>query len=220
MRRLLTPILSIALVMTACSPADEAGDDSTTTSGAADTTTSAAAERTTTAAAETTTTTAAETTTTAPAATGGPSCVEGDWVFGPEGFVEAMRSVMTEEGMEGSEVAATDGTYTISFASDGTYTGVREDWGFSLATPDGTVVVSVSGEESGVWSADDSTITVTIESSDAQVSARVEADGQTFELPNSPVPVPEAIAESSSYECDSDTLTVTTDEATFQLDRA
>jgi hypothetical protein len=221
MRRHLTLLLSVVLVVAACSPADEAGDESTSTTAGAETTEAAPETTTTEAVEEPTTTVAAETTTTAaPAAAGGPSCIEGDWVFGSEAFVEAMRSVMSEQELEGSDVAATDGTYTISFAADGTYTGVREDWGFSIVTPDGTVVVTISGEESGAWSADDSTITVSIESSEAQVSARVEADGQTFELPNSPVQVPEAIAESSSYQCDSDTLTLTNDEATFQLDRA
>lgn len=223
MRRLLTLLLSVGLIVAGCSSGDEGGDESTTTSSAAATeTTDASREETTTTEAEVETTTTADATTTteAPASVGGPSCIEGDWVFGSEGFVEAMRSAMTAQELEGSDVEATDGTYTISFASDGTYTGVRDEWGFSVVTPDGNVVIRVSGEESGVWSADDSTITVTIESSDVQVSASVEADGQTFELPSSPVQVPEAIAESSSYQCDSDTLTVTTDEFTFELDRA
>lgn len=222
MRRLLTLLFALGLIVAACSPSDEAGDDSTTTTAATATTEAAPDETTTTAAAEeTTTTAAAETTTTAaPAGAGGPSCIEGDWVFGSDQFVEAMRSVMTDQELEGTDVAATDGTYTVSFASDGTYTGVREDWGFAIETPDGSVVVRVNGEESGTWSADDSTITVSMESSDIQVSASVEADGQTFEMPNSPVEPPEAIAESSSYQCDSDTLTVTTDEITFELDRA
>ncbi|MGD2042878.1 MAG: hypothetical protein PVJ28_04450 [Acidimicrobiia bacterium] len=223
MRRLLTLLMSVGLIVAACSSADEGADESTTTAAHGSETTEAASDETTTTEAEDepTTTAAAETTTTAaPASAGGPSCIEGDWLFGTEGFVEAMRSAMTAQDLEGTDIASTDGTYTISFASDGTYTGVREDWGWSVATPDGTIVIAVSGEETGMWSADDSTITVTIEASDVQVSASVEADGQTFELPNSPVEVPEAIAESSSYQCDSDTLTVTTGEFTFQLDRA
>ena len=52
------------------------------------------------------------------------------------------------------------------------------------------------------------------------VSATIEADGQSFELPTSPVEVPEAIAEASTYQCDASTLTVNTDEFTFTLDRA
>lgn len=223
MRRLFTLILSVALIATACSSDDGAGETTTTASAETESTEASPEETTTTAAEEATTTTAAEATTTtgaAPASPGGSSCVEGDWVFGAEGFVEAMRSVMTDQDLEGAEVEATDGTYTISFAPDGTYTGVRDDWGFSVVTPDGTVVVMVNGDETGTWSADDSALTVAIEASDVQVSAQVVADGQTIDLPNSPVPVPEAIAESSSYDCDSDTLTVTTEEVTFELDRA
>lgn len=222
MRKLLALLLSVGLVVAACSPGDEAADESTTTSAATETTEAGPEETTTTETdVETTTTAAVETTTTAaPAAAGGPSCIEGDWLFGNEGFVEAMRAVMTEQEVGSSEIAATDGTYTISFASDGTYTGVREDWGFMVGTEEGTVVIRINGEETGTWSADDSTITVALESSNAQVSATVESEGQTFELPNSPVEVPEAIAESSPYQCDADTLTVTTDEITFELDRA
>lgn len=221
MRRLLILLLSVGLIVAACSSGDEGGDESTSTSAATETTEASPEETTTSEAEEETTTTAEPTTTTeAPASAGGPSCVEGDWVFDSEAFVEVMRSFMTESEVADGEVEATDGTYTISLAPDGTYTGVREDWGFSIASADGTVVIRVNGEESGTWSADDSTITVSIEASDAQVSASVESDGQTFELPSSPVEIPEAIAESSSYQCDADTLTVTTDEATFVLDRA
>lgn len=222
MRRLLTLLLSVGLILAACSSSDEAGDESTTTSSETTETTEASPDVTTTSEPEEETTTSAEPTTTteAPASSGGPSCIEGDWVFDSQAFVEVMRSFMTESEVAEGEVEATDGTYTISFASDGTYTGVREDWGFAVGSADGTVVIRVNGEESGTWSADDSTITVSLESSDVQVSASVESDGQTFELPNSPVEVPEAIAESSSYQCDSDTLTVTTDEVTFVMDRA
>jgi hypothetical protein len=218
MRRPLILIVTLALVASACS-GDDAGD--TTTSAPDETTSTAEAEEATTTAAADTTTTAAETTTTAAAMTsGGPSCIEGDWIFASEGFVEAMKAAMTGQEFEGTEIEPTDGTYTVSFAGDGTYTGVRDEWGWSIETPDGAITVMVSGEETGAWSADDTTISVSVESSDVQVSATVEADGQSLQLPNSPVPVPEAIVESTNYECDSDTLTVTTDEATFVLDRA
>jgi hypothetical protein len=131
-----------------------------------------------------------------------------------------MESAMNDADMAGASVEPTDGTYTVTFEPNGTYTGVRDEWGFAVDSPDGSVVIQMDGTETGSWSADGSTMTLQIDGSDVQVSARVEADGQSFELPNSPVQVPEAIAESSPYECDSDTLTVNTGEFTFVLDRA
>lgn len=128
--------------------------------------------------------------------------------------------MMTETEMAGAEVTATDGTYLVTFNSDGSFEAVRDGWGFSVSASEGTFIISIDGEEEGTWSADESTITVSITGGDVNVSARVEADGQTIELPNSPVEVPDTIAEASSYQCDSDTLSVTTEEITFVLERA
>jgi hypothetical protein len=208
------------LLLTACSSGD--GSDDTTTSVAAEvTTTESGLTDTTEPPAETTTTaTEDDDTTTTAGSTGGASCVEGSWLFGGETFVAAMESAMNDADMAGASVEPTDGTYTVTFEPNGTYTGVRDEWGFAVDSPDGSVVIQMDGTETGSWSADGSTMTLQIDGSDVQVSARVEADGQSFELPNSPVQVPEAIAESSPYECDSDTLTVNTGEFTFVLDRA
>jgi hypothetical protein len=208
------------LLLTACSSGD--GSDDTTTSVAAEvTTTESGLTDTTEPPAETTTTaTEDDDTTTTAGSTGGASCVEGSWLFGGETFVAAMESAMNDADMAGASVEPTDGTYTVTFEPNGTYTGVRDEWGFAVDSPDGSVVIQMDGTETGSWSADGSTMTLQIDGSDVQVSARVEADGQSFELPNSPVQVPEAIAESSPYECDSDTLAVNTGEFTFVLDRA
>ncbi|MFZ0013352.1 MAG: hypothetical protein WAL25_04470 [Acidimicrobiia bacterium] len=220
MRKLALFSVFVGLLLAACSPGDAAGD--TTTSLAAEVTTSESGSTDTTEPPPeaTTTTMADEETTTTAAATGGASCVEGSWVFGAETFLAAMESAMTDADMAGAEVEPTDGTYTVTFEPDGTFTGVRDEWGFAVDSPDGRIVIEMDGTETGTWSADGSTMTVQMDVSDVQVSARVEADGQSFELPTSPVQVPEAIAESSPYQCDSDTLSVNTGEFMFVLDRA
>lgn len=205
------------LVLAACGSSDDAGGDSTTTTHTPETTVEESPD--TTDAPEQTTTTEAVTTT-APAAAGGSSCIEGQWNFGSDTFVEVMNSMISDTEMGDAEVLPTDGTYLVTFEPDGTFTGERDDWGFSVVSSEGTFVVSIDGSETGTWSADASTVTVSVASSDVVVTARAEVDGQTITLPNSPVAVPETIAQASAYDCTSDTLTVTTDEFAFVLDRA
>lgn len=219
MRRLLTAFFAFSLIISACTSSGT--DETTTTADSVEETTTTADTSDTTMAETTTTTAAAETTTTVEATgSGGPSCLEGQWLFGSESFLAAMQSAMTEADMDGAEIVPNDGVYTVTFNSDGTFTGVREDWGFTVSTSDGDFVITMDGEEEGTWSADADTITVSISSTNVQVTAQVEVDGETFVLPETPVDVPDAIAEESSYSCDSNTLTVTTSDITFVLERA
>ena len=214
MRRLTTLLLALGLVLAACSPGgDEGTDSTTTTSGEVTSTTGAQAV-------DTTTTVAAETTTTEAPSSQGSSCVEGSWLLTADGFVEIMQGLLSESELGDTEITPADGTYVVTFDSGGTFTGVRDDWGFSVATDEGTFHIRINGMEDGTWSADDTTITVQVTSSDVVVSAQAEVDGQVLDIPNSPVDVPEAIAESSNYTCDGDTLTVTTQDISFNLERA
>lgn len=203
----------IGLVSVACSPD---GSESTTTSaeGGPTTTVSSAETTTTEAAPETTTTTEP------PSASGGAGCVEGTWILDTSSFIASMQALFTEEGFGADSLTPNEGTYTVTLASDGTFTAERADWGFSVVTADGTFTMSVNGSESGTWTADDATMTVTISSSDVTVSSTAEVDGQVVTLPESPVDVPDAVAEDSAYSCDGDVLTVTTDEVVITLNRA
>ncbi len=216
MRRSSTIFLALALVLAACSPSD--GDDGTTTTadaGSEATTTQPQPDETTTTEAE------VETTTTQAEATGGSSCVEGDWLLSAENFTSVMEQAASETAEVGdAEIIPAEGTYVVTMAPDGTFTGVRDDWGFSVETADGSFEIRMNGTESGTWSADDTTITVTVATSDVTVDASASFDGQTINLPESPVDVPDAIAESSTYTCNDDQLAVTTEGVTITLDRA
>ncbi len=210
MRKLLLLGLLTSLVAAGCG---SSSDTTTTTTG--QTTTTAGV---TTTSGGITSTTAADATTTS-AVAGGPDCVVGTWVFQSEAFIEAMRQLIAAEG-ESGEVSDTGGTYTVEMAADGTFTAERDEWGFSIATSDGTVVISVSGTDTGTWSATGDTITVETVSSNAEVSVTVETGGQVITLTDSPVDFPEGItAESAPYSCGGDTLTVTTEEYTAVLER-
>lgn len=220
MRRLTLLLMALALVAAACSPGDDEGTESTTTtvSGGDETTTTSGGDD-----GEETTTTAAEvdeTTTTQAPESQSESCVEGDWLLSTESFLATMEDIFSDAELGATEITPSEGTYMVSLDGDGTFTGVRDDWGFSVVTSDGTFHIRINGTEEGTWSADGSTMTVLITSSDVTTSSTVEFDGQTIQVPESPVDVPEALAESSSYTCNDNTLAVTTEGITIEMTRA
>lgn len=207
-----TLLLFVALVMAVagCGSSEE----TTTTTTEASGTTSA---ETTTTAADATTTTAAATTTMAEAA-GGPECLVGAWELDSDQFLEQMRQIFLEEAQI-SEVSELGGSYTVVMSGDGTLTGERDNWGFSVVSSEGTVNISMSGTETGTWSATDSEITIQMTESDVQVSVTVEVDGQEISIGNSPVDIPDAIAENASYSCEGDVLTVASEDFETVLNR-
>jgi hypothetical protein len=213
MRRLFTLTLAVAMVVSACG--GEAEDTTTPTTDGG----SATTEAPTTTVAETTTTEAV-TTTVDSSGNGGPACLEGTWILDNDAFVEALVAAFEESGMDPESLEPNDGLYTIELDPDGTFTGTREDWGFSVVIPEGTFNITVNGTEMGTWSAGDDTMTVTQTGADVSVSATVEADGQQFELPEAPVPIPEAMQTDSSYVCDGDTLRLTTEDVTTVMRRS
>ena len=204
MRRPTALILAIGLAAVACSPSDS--ETTTTTSSEASSTTEAPVETT--------------TTTEAPASAGGSSCVEGTWLLDIQSFISLMEDEFVAAGFGADAISANDGTYVVTMGSDGTFSAERDEWGFTVETEDGTFTMSISGTETGTWSADDSTITVTVDSSDVTVSSTAEVDGQVVTLPNSPVAVPDAVAENSAYQCSGDVLTVTNEGVVITLNRA
>lgn len=215
MRKLPTLAIALALLLAACSPG---GEEDTTTSAPEETGSTAASTETT--ATEATTTTAAPTTTTTEApSSAGADCVEGTWLLDIQSFISLMQEAFTSEGFGADSITANEGTYLVTLSPDGTFTAERDEWGFTVVTGDGTFSMSISGTETGTWSADDTTITVTIDSSDVKVSSTAEVDGQVIEIPESPVDVPDAVAEDSAYTCNGDVLTVTTDDVAITLNR-
>jgi hypothetical protein len=223
MRRFPTLFVAIALVVAACN--GSVGDEATTSAGPAttvgdagttegDTPTTAGGETTTTAAPE------ASTTTPPPATGGGPDCLVGTWVLDSEAFVGALTDLFAETGLDAQSLEANEGTYTVEMDADGTFTGIRDEWGLSIALDEGTFDIVINGTETGTWTADESTLTVSDTESDVSVSASVQVGGQVQEIPESPVDVPEAIASDSEYSCDADTLTVTSEGVTTVMNRA
>lgn len=200
MRRLLNLALALGLVAAACSPSSSSGATSTSTD---DTPTSQPA-----------------TTTTSSAGAGGPDCLVGTWVLDTDSFVEALAEAYAESGIGVTEVTAGGGSFTMTLDADGSMESEREEWGFGVVMAEGTFNIVIDGRETGTWSADDSTMTVDTTDSDLSVSATVEADGQSIDIPSSPVEVPDTIASDSEYSCEGDVLTVVNDGFTSVMNRS
>lgn len=209
MRRLTILFSALTVVLAACAGS---GDETTTTAGTDDPATSAASDAPTTTSSTETTTTARDTTTTSgDSATGTDDCVVGTWTLDDEAFVENFGSVFEEAGMPNTEVTALDGTFTVELGADGSLRGTREDWGFNIATGEGTVILEINGTETGTWAADGSKLTVNIDESDLEISSSFEVDGEVIEMPQDQIPVdtPPGIASNSEYTCSGDTLILT-----------
>lgn len=218
MRKLVTLMLVLGMLTVACGGN---GEGATTTSSPAEPPTSEDAPPTT-EPVETTTTEAADVTTTAAPSAGGDDCLVGTWTLDSEAFVENFDEIMADAGMADSEVTALDGTFTVEMNSDGTYLAVRDEWGFNMATPQGTVILEINGDETGTWSTDGSTLSIDPEQSDLTVDASVEVDGETFPLPGSDVPIeaPPGLATNSEFDCSGDVLTVSNEGVESVLNRS
>lgn len=216
MRRF-TIITALALSVSACG-GSSAEITTTTATTAADTSTSLAT--TTTAAPETTTTTAATATTTTIAATGGGAdCVAGEWDLDSEAFVEQLDAAFGSAAGGDFEVSSNGGEYVIEFAADGTMSSQRTDWGMTMATEQGDIVLTFDGSESGTWAAAGDTLTVSISESDVSVDFSLLVDGELVSLPGGTEAMfstdAATVSGSGTYRCEGDTLTLdTTDDET------
>ena len=202
-----TVLLLLGLVLTACSPADETTADETTTTVDDDTTTSAGEATTTT---QVTTTTTEATTTTAAAASGA-DCLVGEWELDSEAFVEQLTMAMAEEvGGQDITIDFVGGSYTVSLGEDGTFTAVRDEWGWQSAMSEGTFRITIDGTDAGTWSADAGSLTISDIESNSVVTAQAEVEGELIDMPQATVPLADtnAVGDTASYTCTGDTLTV------------
>lgn len=219
MRRLLILVSVVGLIAAGCNGG--AGDTTTTTDDA--TSTTANVPETTTSSAGETTSTVGETTTTAPAASGGPDCLVGTWVLDNDAFVANFGSIFADAGMPGAEVSALGGTFSVELGADGSLNATRDEWGFEMDTGEGVVIIEIDGTETGTWSADESTLTVSTDASDLEVDFSVEVDGEMVEMPSEFQPefdVPQGITTNSTYTCSGDVLTLTNEGVESVLNRA
>ena len=214
MKSRISLLFAVCLVVAACG-----GDssDTTTTLAAEETSTSSGGETTTTG--ETATTAAESTTTTA--GSGGDGCLVGSWDLDDQAFFDQVFAEIDEESTGFGEVTAVSGDFTTTFDSNGSIVAVREEWGFSVATEDGTFNIVINGTQTGTWETDGSTLLLTLDEGDGfDVRASFVSDGEVTVLPAAPMEVPsEALASSSEFSCGGDQLSVTSEGITSEFDR-
>jgi hypothetical protein len=198
MKRFVTLFAVLSLTVAACGGSE--GESTTTISADAETTTTAGVE---------TTTTSGETPTTFTAGGGGDECLLGEWLLDDEAFFAAMEAEFASQADFG-ELTVSDGVFSVTFEADGTVTSVRQDWGFSVASDEGTFNIRVNGDQTGTWETDGSTLSLVLDGGAGLVSeTTIEVDGQVVPLPTSPVNVPtDTFSTSSEFSCDNDNLVV------------
>lgn len=213
--------LALLLIVTACG-----GEDAATTTEAAPTTGDASTETTVAAPTTTTaapTTTMAETTTTAPASPVGADCVAGSWELDSAAFIASLEEAFAAEtGDVPAEITFAGGSYIVDLGADGSMAAVRDAWQFRFETSEGAIVNTIDGTDSGTWSVEGDTMTVTSTNSTTTVSIQAEVDGELIDLPIGSAPQAidqDEFSGSGSFDCSDDTLTVTLDGFTSVFDR-
>lgn len=226
MKSRLSIFFVLCLVVAACGGDGEdtttttaaSADETTTTAGTDETTTTAGDSSTT--AGDTSTTTGAETSTTAGGSAGGDNCLVGSWVLDDQAFFDQVFAEEDEEAAFG-EVTSVSGEFTTTFNANGSVEAVRDDWGFSVVTDEGTFNIVINGTQTGTWETEGSTLLLTLDEGDTfEVEASVIVDGEEIELPSDAMEVPaEALSSSSEFSCSGDDLTVTSEGITSEFDR-
>lgn len=217
MKSRLSLLFAVCLVVAACN-----GDGSGTTTLDAEETTGSSAGETSTTGADITTTTndTAETTTTA-GATGGDNCLVGSWVLDDQAFFDQVFAETDEETTGFGDVTSVSGSFITTLSADGSVEAVRDDWGFSVETEDGTFNIVINGTQTGAWETEGSTLALSLdEGSGFDVQASIVVDGEETVLPSAPEDFPsEALSSSSEFSCSGDDLSVTSEGITSEFDR-
>ena len=202
MRWWLVSGVSAVLLVSACSGG---ADPTTTTAGVAPTSPPTTAPPTTT----------EPTTTTTAAAAGGAECLVGVWELDSQTFVDSIFEVF---GADMPEVVGSfeyvSGTYIVELAADGSFSNTREEWSFEVATSEGALRTTIDGVDSGRYSVEGNTISITDVEQTTVVSLQIEVGGEFVDLPfAAPVEIDtDILLGSAMFVCDGDQLTVTAEE--------
>lgn len=199
MRSIGVVVLAVALLAAACSGGDSESVDESTTAPAVAATTAPA-----------TTSTEAATTTTAVTTQGGAECVVGTWELDSQRFFDSLFETFSGElGMEDAAFEHLSGSYRVAMASDGTFSGIRDEWTFRFTIPEGGFQTIIDGTDTGSYTIDEDQLTMGDISSDTTVTFLAEVDGEAFEIPSGPDVGTDALGGTGTFTCGGDVLTVT-----------
>jgi hypothetical protein len=210
-------LLLFALILAACGGEDAA---TTTAAGEPPATTQTTAPVTTTSEAATTTTEAPTTT----QAVATSDCLVGSWELDSESFIQQVFAG-TDTGFEElGEVTVSHGggSFVVEMSEDGTYIGTRDEWKIRIESEEGAFVNMLDGTETGTWSVDGDTLTISSDVSDITVSFAAEVDGVLQELPfgGTQTTQTRAFTGSGGFSCSDDSFEATFDGFTSVFSRS
>lgn len=195
MRSTAVLVLILALLAAGCS-GDDGSAESTPTSPPSTT-------------AESTTTTAESTTTAAVAGRDGAECLIGEWELDSQLFFDSLFETFSGElGMEEAAFEHVSGTYRVTMAGDGAYTGTRDEWTFRFMIPEGGFQTIIDGTDTGSYAVAGDQLTISDIVSDSDVTFLAEADGELFEVPSGPGVPSDALGGEGTFACSGDSLTI------------
>jgi hypothetical protein len=144
-------------------------------------------------------------------------CLVGTWRIRSQEFFDGLSASVAELGA----ITFRSGEYRIVIREDGSFSGIRDAWTFAVSAPEGNVVVTITAEDGGTWSASDTTLTVNDIAGPSTVTGGIEAGGQFIPLPGGAVQVPPGAGVSGSgpFTCSGDVLTVEVNGFTTTMDR-
>ena len=153
------------------------------------------------------TTDTSEAATTTTAGDVGACSLVGVWRLRGQEFFDSIADASGADG----DFSHVSGSYLVEMRADGTSVGTRQAWTFRIATAEGAIVMTITSEDPGTWTADAERIEV-IETggTEALVSMAIEVNGQLMPMPvGSQVPVDTAgFQGAGAYTCVGDVLTI------------
>lgn len=143
-------------------------------------------------------------------ATASDPCLVGTWRVQDQPLLDALVRAVDEVGQIES-VAPRGGQFVFVFADDGSFVARREAWSFGLGTIQGTIVTTISTDESGTFTAADGQLGLDSAPPTPSVSVQLEEPGGTVrEVPAGETVVigADPVAGSGAYTCNDASLTL------------
>ncbi len=152
------------------------------------------------------TTATTSTTTTTTVVPDPAQCVPGNWELPAQAFFDQIVAFS-----DGGTMRHLGGRHLATFNPDGTGEGLREAFSFEVASPAGSLFITVDATDTGTWAVDGDTITgssqeQTFESSSAMLVGGVR---QPFPVPPPDAVQTEVLGGVGPYTCEGDVLTIT-----------
>lgn len=144
-------------------------------------------------------------------------CFIGTWLLRSDEFFDQIGAQF------GGEISHRSGENRLVVREDGTYTTVRDAWSYEVASSEGTVVGTITAENSGTWVTTETELSFDeVGGGDVTVELLLEVGGKLVPLPfnagSTQVPA-EPISGTFPYACEEDVFSVDSGGVTSVFDR-